>query len=147
MWAIVEQLFISSWNKHYTELNWVSKENFFFFVNKTTLIWISADLSPSDPFLFDPFDIQVDKAFEHLVRYSDCKTRNIRFCVLTGGKRGIYIREMNKSEKPSEFNVTIDPKYGEDICEYEEGVEALFIWDGIWVKVKFSFLVRSFSSR
>ncbi|XP_071798150.1 tripeptidyl-peptidase 2-like isoform X2 [Asterias amurensis] len=80
--------------------------------------------------------MQVDKAFEHLVRYSDCKTRNIRFCVLTGGKRGIYIREANKSEKPSEFNVTIDPKYGENICAQEKisfTMHTSLVCDALWV--------------
>ncbi|XP_022098727.1 tripeptidyl-peptidase 2-like isoform X1 [Acanthaster planci] len=80
--------------------------------------------------------IQVEKAFEHLVSFSDCPTCNLRFSISTGSKRGIYIRGTKQSEKPRECNVTIEPKYGDDIGAQEKisfTMQTTLVCEASWV--------------
>lgn len=58
---------------------------------------------------------QVDKAFEHLVQYSNVPERNICFSVTCGEhSRGICLRETYKILCPTEHLVSVEPVYLEN---------------------------------
>lgn len=58
---------------------------------------------------------QVDKAFEHLVQYSNVPERNISFSVTSGEHaRGICLRETYKISRPTEHLVSVEPIYLEN---------------------------------
>ncbi|XP_072034385.1 tripeptidyl-peptidase 2-like isoform X2 [Amphiura filiformis] len=98
--------------------------------------------------------IQVDKAFDHIMQHADCPARNLRFHVMCNGSRGIYLRETNNVNKPSEHTVTVDPIYAEDIAPQEKiafNLHACLTTEAPWVEVP-SYLdmmntMRSFSLR
>lgn len=53
---------------------------------------------------------QVDKAFEHLLQYSNSMERNVRFLITTSDqKNGIYLREVHSTCHPSVISVTVEP--------------------------------------
>jgi len=59
--------------------------------------------------------LQVDKAFEHLLKYADAAERNVHFLVSCSDRsRGIYLRESHQTLKSSEHVVTVEPMYRDD---------------------------------
>ncbi|CAL1282653.1 unnamed protein product [Larinioides sclopetarius] len=58
--------------------------------------------------------IQIDKAFDHLVTYSNSVEKSIRFHVTCNQKNGIYLRDSQKTKCPSLFNITVEPIFLND---------------------------------
>lgn len=58
---------------------------------------------------------QVEKAFEHLVQFSSCIERDVRFSIQCGVNytKGIHLRS-GTQEKPKEYPVYIEPVFHED---------------------------------
>ncbi|XP_067127626.1 tripeptidyl-peptidase 2 [Centruroides vittatus] len=69
---------------------------------------------------FDSFSmghglLQVEKAFEHLEKFSNCLENDIRFNITCGsGMNGIYLRESHQLQRPSIINVTVEPIFLND---------------------------------
>ncbi|KAL7749119.1 hypothetical protein RI367_005524 [Sorochytrium milnesiophthora] len=65
---------------------------------------------PSDPFK-TPF-LQVDKAFSHLIKYKDCLDQDLHYAVsLPNGMRGVYLREVNETNRVFSANATVTPTF------------------------------------
>ncbi|GFT82599.1 tripeptidyl-peptidase 2 [Nephila pilipes] len=58
--------------------------------------------------------IQVDKAFDHLINYSKCIERSIRFQVTCNQKNGIYLRESLNTKGPALYNISVEPIFLRD---------------------------------
>ncbi|XP_063430494.1 tripeptidyl-peptidase 2-like [Mytilus trossulus] len=86
--------------------------------------------------------IQVEKTMDYLVNFDKQKESKVQFSVITGcGKRGIYLREHRQLIKPSEFNVSIEPRFcDKEICQIEQEekinfcMEMCFTCDAAWVQ-------------
>ncbi|KAL5005334.1 hypothetical protein ScPMuIL_018790 [Solemya velum] len=83
--------------------------------------------------------IQVERAYEFLMRYQDQKGNHVKFSVTcTANKRGIYLREPYRLQKPSEIAVTIEPCHLESRTGQEEKISFdmyfCLVCDEPWVK-------------
>jgi tripeptidyl-peptidase-2 len=67
--------------------------------------------------------LQVDKAYEHLVQYSNVPERNVRFVVTCcDHARGIYLRDPHQTARPSEHLVSVEPVYMENTAVQQEKI-------------------------
>lgn len=75
----------------------------------------ATQLSVVDPFAQGSGLLNVDKAFEYLMRVADDKTVNVRFGVTTDaiGSKGIHMRS-GPLKRPEEFTVNIEPVFLND---------------------------------
>ncbi|GAB6021153.1 hypothetical protein CHUAL_003784 [Chamberlinius hualienensis] len=56
--------------------------------------------------------LQVENAFESLIRTASCCENDVHFHVNCGGNsHGIYIREVHRLIKPTEYNVMVEPSF------------------------------------
>ncbi|GIY14821.1 tripeptidyl-peptidase 2 [Caerostris extrusa] len=84
--------------------------------------------------------VQVDKAFNHLVKYSMSMERSIRFHVTCNQKNGIYLREPQSTKRSSLFNVAVEPIFLRDSDEDAENkinfeMNLKLVCDAQWVFV------------
>ncbi|XP_054709504.1 tripeptidyl-peptidase 2-like [Uloborus diversus] len=100
--------------------------------------------------------LQVEKAFDHLVEYSKCIERNIRFQVTCEQKNGIYLRETFHVHRPYVANISIEPIFlGDAFADAESKINfqmnLKITCDATWVFVPANltlmYSVRSFSIR
>ncbi|KAK7483877.1 hypothetical protein BaRGS_00024894 [Batillaria attramentaria] len=97
--------------------------------------------------------LNVEKAFDHISEYAHCQERNVLFNVTcSGNNRGIYIREPQQLEKPTEAAVTVEPSF-EDRAGQEERIafsaQFRLVCEKSWVRCPSHFelmnVTRSFS--
>ncbi len=70
-----------------------------------------------DPFAQGPGLVQVDRAYEHLMKYAGAIAEDLPFRISVSGgdhERGIYLRDANMTDSPQEFRVQIEPAFPEE---------------------------------
>ena len=56
--------------------------------------------------------LQAEKAYQYLTDMVDATALNVQFVIDCGnGARGIYLRELHEVTRPSEFSVSVEPKF------------------------------------
>lgn len=82
---------------------------------KRALCNTATKLSYVDPFAQGSGLLNVEKAFDYLVQYSEVVENNLRFSISVDGQnaKGIHIRD-KLLKKSQEFNVTIEPVFFND---------------------------------
>uniref|UniRef100_A0A2L2YDC2 Tripeptidyl-peptidase 2 n=1 Tax=Parasteatoda tepidariorum TaxID=114398 RepID=A0A2L2YDC2_PARTP len=100
--------------------------------------------------------VQVDKAFENLVTYSNIIEAFVRFNITCNGQSGIYLRDSCKTKSPSSLNISIEPVFlGDSTADPENkinfNIHLTLVCDAPWVFVPSNlclmYCTRSFNIR
>ncbi|XP_027363708.1 tripeptidyl-peptidase 2-like isoform X2 [Abrus precatorius] len=81
--------------------------------------------SPEDKLSSGQGLMQVDKSYDYIQQSQNVPNVWYQICIRQSGKanpssRGIYLREANACQQPTEWTVQVDPKFHEDASKLEE---------------------------